>query len=317
MKARPTMGCFGYILLPPVARSVHETFNVSVLVYHRRYERYCAIEGVAMATMSESREVRPSVEHPVAIVLGSGLGQLSGLVKPVRRIPYKEIPGFPQSAQPVSGHVFEATVGTVGGVPVVVYPGRVHLYQGYDAWGVTSVVRHAHRLGCRTIVFACATGAIPGKAEVGLGLITDHINLTGTNPLVGWSEDASAGDGTSYEFVSMNEVYSQRLRGIARKAAEDERIALSEGVLAGVLGPSFETPAEVRALGALGATYVGFSVVLEAIQAHALGMSVLGLTLASNLAGAAGVSHQTVLDVAGNYAPQFERLVCRTLRNLM
>lgn len=269
-----------------------------------------------MTTMGGNRVLKPSVEHPVAIVLGSGLGQLSGMVKPVRRIPYREIPGFPESARPVSGHVFEATVGTIEGVPVVVYPGRVHLYQGYSASEVVSLVRHAHRLGCRTIVFACATGAIPGKAEVGLGLITDHINLTGTNPLMGWSENTPTGEEASYEFASMNEIYSQRLQDIARKAAEDERIAFSEGVLAGVLGPSFETPAEVYALGVLGATYVGLSVVLEAIQAHALGMNVLGLTLASNFAGEAGVTHQTVLDVAGNYATQFEHLVCRILKSL-
>lgn len=259
---------------------------------------------------------RPSVGHPVAIVLGTGLGQLSGLVKPVRRIPYKEMPGFPRSAKPVTGHVFEATVGTIVGVPVVVYPGRVHLYQGYSAAEVASVVEHAHCLGCKIILFACATGAIPGKAEVGLGLVSDHINLTGANPLVGWGEGDSSGRLLSYEFPSMNEIYTGRLQRIARDVAAAERIDLSEGVLAGVLGPSFETPAEVRALGALGATYVGFSVVLEALKAHALGMDVLGLTLVSNLAGEAGVTHRKVLDVAGNYASEFERLVCGILKRL-
>ena len=102
----------------------------------------------------------PSMEHPVAIVLGSGLGALADRVKVVRRIPYEDIDGFPQEALPIEGHRFEVLVGTIDGVPVVVYPGRVHLYQGYNALQVTSLVRHAHRLGCRDIILTCASGAV-------------------------------------------------------------------------------------------------------------------------------------------------------------
>lgn len=259
---------------------------------------------------------RPSVEHPVAIVLGSGLGHLAGLVKPVRRIPYQDIPGFPMSARPVAGHSFEATVGTIDSVPVVVYPGRVHLYQGYSALEVTALVRHAQRLGCRVVVFACATGAIPQCAQTGLGIISDHINLTGMNPLVGWNGKEPELALVSSGFVDMSDVYTPYLRDIANDVASEEGLSVGEGVLAGVLGPSFETKAEVNALRVIGASYVGVSTVCEAIMAHALGMRVLGLTLAANYAGAAGVSHQSVLTVAGDHAEDFETLVRGILARL-
>ena len=269
-----------------------------------------------MAYEDEIRACKPSVEHPVAIVLGSGLGHLAGLVKPVRRMSYCDIPGFPESARPVGGHNFETTIGTIDGVPVVVYPGRVHLYQGYSALEVTSLVRHAYRLGCRTVLFACATGAIQGVAETGLGLISDHINLTGVNPLVGWNEAEPELALLESGFISMNDVYSSYLRDLARNVAKEADILLGEGVLAGVGGPSFETPAEVVALRTIGASYVGMSTVLEAIMAHALGMRTLGLTLAANYAGEAGVSHESVLVAAGNYSEQFERLVRGVLARL-
>lgn len=280
------------------------------------FARLLRAEGVCMAIEDEVRACRPSVEHPVAIVLGSGLGHLAGLVKPVRRIDYRDIQGFPESARPVAGHSFEATIGTIDGVPVVVYPGRVHLYQGYSALEVTSLVRHAQRLGCRVVIFACATGAIPEVAQTGLGLITDHINLTGANPLVGWNGQEPELALVDSGFVGMNDVYTSYLQGIARGVAQDLDIELGGGVLAGVLGPSFETPAEVVALRAMGASYVGRSTVCEAIMAHALGMRVLGLTLAANYAGEVGVSHQSVLAAAGDYANRFERLMCGILRLL-
>lgn len=263
------------------------------------------------------RVCRPSVEHPVALVLGTGLGHLSGLVKPVRRIAYRRIPGFPELAQPVAGHSFEATVGTIEGVPVVVYPGRVHLYEGYSALEVTSLVRHAQRLGAHTVVFACATGAIPGASKPGLGLITDHINLTGTNPLVGWNGKEPELALVDSGFVSMADVYTRHLQDVARNVAAEQGIDLSEGVLAGVLGPSFETPAEVGMLKTLGASFVGCSTVHEAIMAHALGMRVLGLTLAANYAGEPGVSHESVLVAARGCADEFERLVCGIMARLI
>ena len=262
-------------------------------------------EGVCVVTEDTVRECMPSVEHPVAIVLGSGLGHLGSLVRPVRRIDYHDIDGFPLSARPVAGHRFEATVGTIDDVPVVVYPGRIHLYQGYSAAEVTALVRHAHHLGCRDIVFACATGAVPGMAHTGLGILTDQVNLTGRNPLAEWDglRDVES------PFVDMNEAYSPYLRTIARGVADDLGIAVEEGVYAGVLGPCFETPAEVAALRALGVSYVGMSTVCEVIMAKALGMSVLGLTLAANESGAPAVSHESVLEAAEGHAQDFEALV--------
>lgn len=259
-----------------------------------------------------ARSCKPSVEHPVAVVLGTGLGHLRSLVHPVRRIDYHDIDGFPADARPISGHSFEVTVGTVDEVPVVVYPGRIHLYQGYSASQVTSLVRHAHRLGCRDVVFACATGAIPGNGHRGLGILTDQINLTGTNPLVA-DEDLR---GVETPFVGMADAYTPYLRTLARGVADDLGIAVEEGVYAGMLGPSFETPAEVRMLAGMGVSYVGMSTVCEVIVAHALGMNVLGLTLATNYAGEGQVSHQSVLEEAQQHADSFERLVRGILRLL-
>lgn len=277
-------------------------------VFAERLER----EGICVVTEETVRACRPSVEHPVAIVLGSGLGHLGSLVRPVRRIDYRDIEGFPLSARPVAGHRFEATVGTIDEVPVVVYPGRIHLYQGYSAAEVTSLVRHAHHLGCRDVVFACATGAVPGNAGVGLGILSDQINLTGRNPLAEWDglRDVES------PFVDMNEAYSPYLRALARGVADDLGIHVEEGVYAGVLGPCFETPAEVAALRVLGVSYVGMSTVNEVIMARALGMHVLGLTLAANESGAPAVSHDTVLEAAGRHAEDFESLVRGVLRLL-
>ena len=251
------------------------------------FARLLEEEGICVVTEDTVESCKPSVEHPVAIVLGSGLGHLAQLVKPVRRIDYHDIDGFPQEARPISGHKFEATIGTIDEVPVVVYPGRVHLYQGYSAAEVTSLVRHAHHLGCRDIIFACATGCIPGNAHKGLGILTDQINLTGRNPLAEWDHVREL----DTPFVGMTDAYTPYLRTLARGVADDAGITVEEGVYAGMLGPTFETPAEVAMLKGLGVSYVGMSTVCEVIMAHALGMNVLGLTLAANESGDSSVTH--------------------------
>lgn len=274
--------------------------------------RLLAKEGICVVTEDTVKNVKPSVEHPVAIVLGTGLGHLKGLVKAVRRIDYHDIEGFPGDATPIEGHTFEALVGTVDDVPVVVYPGRIHLYQGYSAAEVTALVRHAHHLGCRDIIFACATGCVPGNAHKGLGILTDQINLTGRNPLAEWAELRDV----DTPFVDMNDAYSPYLRTIARGVADDLGISVEEGVYAGMLGPCFETPAETAMLRTLGVSYVGMSTVCEVIMAKALEMNVLGLTLAANEAGAPGVDHQSVVVEAEKHADDFERLVRGVLRLL-
>lgn len=274
--------------------------------------RLLAKEGICVVTEDTVKNVKPSVEHPVAIVLGTGLGHLKGLVKAVRRIDYHDIEGFPGDATPIEGHTFEALVGTVDDVPVVVYPGRIHLYQGYSAAEVTALVRHAHHLGCRDIIFACATGCVPGNAHKGLGILTDQINLTGRNPLAEWAELRDV----DTPFVDMNDAYSPYLRTIARGVTDDLGISVEEGVYAGMLGPCFETPAETAMLRTLGVSYVGMSTVCEVIMAKALEMNVLGLTLAANEAGAPGVDHQSVVVEAEKHADDFERLVRGVLRLL-
>ncbi|WP_417118348.1 purine-nucleoside phosphorylase [Olsenella phocaeensis] len=268
------------------------------------FARLLRREGVCVVSEDIVESCKPSVEHPVAIVLGTGLGHLAALVKPVRRIDYHDIEGFPRDARPVRGHSFEATIGTIDGVPVVVYPGRIHLYQGYSAEEVTALVRHAHHLGCRDVFFACATGAVPGNAHVGLGILTDQVNLTGQNPLAGSNlRDVET------PFVGMTDAYTPYLRTLARGVADDLGITVEEGVFAGVMGPCFETPAEVAMLRGMGVSYTGFSTALEVILAHALGMNVLGMTLASNESGDPKMSHQSVLEAAERHADDFERLV--------
>lgn len=295
---------------------VHEvydgTYSGKLIPGEGIFARHLEEEGICVVTEKTVEEIKPSVEHPVALVLGTGLGHLANLVKPVRRIDYRDIEGFPVDAQPVTGHSFEATIGTIDGVPVVVYPGRVHLYQGYSAAEVTALVQHAHHLGCRDIIFAGATGAVPGNAGTGLGIITDQINLTGTNPLAEWAGLKNV----ETPFVDMNDAYSPYLRTLARGVADDLGITVEEGIFAGLLGPNFETPAEVNMLRAMNVSYTGVSTALEVIMARALNMNVLGLTLAANPAGARGTTHKSVLEAAEHYADDFERLVRGILRLL-
>lgn len=256
----------------------------------------------------------PSFEHPVAIVLGSGLGALADRVRAVRRIPYEDIEGFPAEAIPVEGHRFEVIVGTIDGVPVVVYPGRVHLYQGYSALEVTSLIRHAHRLGCHDIILTCASGAV-GDIEPGTtGIIRDQINLTGVNPLA--SAACVAAAEIELPFISMAGAYSSYLAEFARAAADDAGVPLAEGVYAGLLGPTYETTAEVRALGVLGADYVGMSTVCEAIMARALGMEVLGLTLVTNKAGLESNNHAEVLEMSERGGAATTEIILGVLRYL-
>ena len=271
-------------------------------------------EGFTVVDEELVKYCEPSFEHPVAIVLGSGLGALADRVRAVRRIPYEDIEGFPAEAIPVEGHRFEVLVGMIDGVPVVVYPGRVHLYQGYSALEVTSLIRHAYRLGCRDIILTCASGAV-GDIEPGTtGIIRDQMNLTGVNPLASAACVAEAE--IEVPFISMAGGYSSYLAEFARAAAQDAGAPLAEGVYAGLLGPTYETAAEVRALGVLGADYVGMSTVCEAIMAHALGMQVLGLTLVTNKAGLASNTHAEVLEEAERGGEVCQKIILGVLRYL-
>lgn len=257
---------------------------------------------------------KPSMEHPVAIVLGSGLGALAERVRVVRHIPYSDIEGFPAEAIPVAGHRYEVLVGELDDVPVVMYPGRVHLYQGYNALAVTSLVRHAHKLGCRSIVLGCASGAVRDMVPGTVGLITDQINLTGHNPLATAAGVTAAG--LDEPFVPMAGAYSAYLNGLAQEAAAEAGVELAEGVYAGMLGPSYETGAEIRMLEGFGVDYVGMSMVCEAVMARALGMELLGITLVTNKAGRADNNHEMALEVAERSTEAMRQVVQGVLRRI-
>lgn len=257
---------------------------------------------------------KPTVEHPLAIVLGSGLGALAERVRAVRHIPYSDIEGFPAEAIPVAGHRYEVLVGEIDDVPVVVYPGRIHMYQGYDALEVTSLVRHAHKLGCRSIMLSCASGAVRDVEPGTVGLITDQVNLTGRNPLAS-AEGAAVAD-LEVPFVPMAGAYSSYLSDLARDAAAEVGVELAEGTYVGLLGPTYETAAEIRMLASFEADYVGMSTVCETIMARALGMEVLGLTLVTNKAGRADNNHAEVLEAANAAAEATQNIALGVVRRL-
>ncbi len=253
-----------------------------------------------------------SRQPALAIVLGSGLGGLADRIEQPVRIPYGEIPGF--HVPRVEGHKGELVAGQLGGRTVLAQSGRFHMYEGYSPDTAALPVRAFAGLGIRTLIVTNAAGGI--RRTYGHGtimLIADHLNLTGRNPLVG---HARAGE---ERFPDMTDAYDSSLRGVARAAARRLGITLEEGVYAGLLGPSYETPAEVRMLERLGADAVGMSTVLEVVAARALGMKCLGFSLVTN--PGAGISptplsHAEVMDIAGKAGQELARLVEGVVRAL-
>ena len=233
-------------------------------------------------------ELRPKI----AIVLGSGLGAFAEQLEGATAISFGEIPHFPQSTVP--GHSGKLVIGKVAGVPVAVMQGRVHAYEGYSSEEVTFPVRVLGRMGVKTLVLTNAAGGInEGLRQGQLVLIADHINLSGRNPVAGLNDER-----LGPRFFDMSEAYSERLRGLAHEAARAMEFRLDEGVYLSVLGPSFETPAEIRAFRTMGADLVGMSTVQETIVARHMGIEVLGISCVTNLA--AGIhkeplSHEEVM----------------------
>jgi purine-nucleoside phosphorylase len=218
-------------------------------------------------------DARPSI----GLVLGSGLGAFADELTQRADIPYAEIPGWPHST--AAGHAGKLIIGKLGELDVAVMAGRAHLYEGYSMRQVTYGVRVLHALGARSMVFTNAAGGINQTLERGgLVLISDHINLQGGNPLVGPNDDS-----LGPRFPDMSEAYSRAYRDIARQVAIDLCVHLPEGVYAAMLGPSYETPAEIRYLRAIGADVVGMSTVPEAIVANHMGMKVLGISCVTNM----------------------------------
>ncbi len=248
----------------------------------------------------------------VGIVLGSGLGAAADSVTDAVVVPYAEIPHFPQAT--VEGHSGRLVAGSLGGTPVLILQGRVHYYEGYTPAEVTFPIRVLGALGIRAAILTNAAGGIQAGYSIGdLVALSDHINFMGWNPLTGPNEPRFACiPGAGLRFFDMTEAYSKRLRALARQAAGEEGFELGEGVYLATPGPSFETPAEIRAFRTLGATLVGMSTVPETIVARHMGVEVLGISCVTNLAAGLSetpLSHEEVF-AAG-------RKVERRLANLL
>jgi purine-nucleoside phosphorylase len=221
---------------------------------------------------------------------------------------------FPQST--VVGHSGRIVAGLLGGVPVVIMQGRVHFYEGYTPQQVTFPMRVLGALGLRAVVLTNAAGGIRDGYHLGqLVVLADHINFMGFNPLNGPNEPRFGfRPGAGLRFFDMTEAYSKRLRSLAREAAEAEGFPLEEGVYLAVPGPSFETPAEIRAFRTLGATLVGMSTVPETIVARHMGLEVLGISCVTNLAaglGATPLSHEEVFETGRRVEHRLARLLAR------
>lgn len=273
-------------------------------------------DGVPERIADAVRE-RTAVRPVAGVVLGSGL---SGAVEAIRaaardgglEIPYGDLPGFPPPT--VAGHAGRLWIGEVGERALVVFLGRIHFYEGHGMAMASITSRVSAELGARTMVLTAATGAIDPEIEGGsLVVLRDHLNLMGANPLSGWRYP----DG-SPAFVDLSDVYDAQLADAALEAARghveesggDPRVR--EGTYAALPGPSYETPAETRMLGRLGASVVGMSTVPEAVVARALGMRVLGLAFATNAAGAE-VSHEEVLAASNAVAGTIGHVVLELL----
>jgi xanthosine phosphorylase len=231
-------------------------------------------------------------EPQVAIVLGSGLGAVADRIADAVVVDYAELPGFPHLG--VHGHAGRLVLGRLGGVPVACLQGRAHLYEGVGARPLNTLVRTLKALGCRAVIVTNAAGSLrPDLCPGSIVLVEDHINLQGTNPLVGPNDDA-----VGPRFVDLTEAYARWLREVLSAAAGSKGIPLERGVYAAVLGPSFETPAEIRAYRSLGADLVGMSTVPEVISARHVGLEVAAISVVTNLAaGLAGepLSHADTL----------------------
>jgi len=247
-----------------------------------------------------------------AIVLGSGLGDFAASLGDATSIKYSELPHWPVSSVP--GHEGRLVIGSTQGQRVAALAGRCHLYEGYDGRSVTFATRVAGLLGVRRLILTNAAGGVNTTLSQGaLMVIDDHINLTGHNPLAGPNDDRFGP-----RFPDMSAVYSSRLRGLADEAAKASGVALAHGVYAALLGPSYETPAEIRYLRTIGADAVGMSTVPEAIAARHAGLEVLGISCITNMA--AGVLpqplvHDEVMETArrvrGSFIALLEAIIGR------
>ena len=262
-------------------------------------------DGNADAAAEVVRE-RCALVPSVAIVLGSGLGAATAAMEEEASFGFDELPGFP--APTVPGHAGRLVLGRIAGIPVVVFRGRIHFYEGNDLATCALPVRVARALGATTVVLTAATGGIGQGLDTGhLVVGSDHINLLGQSPLRGWRRP----DG-SPPFVDMVGAYDDALAGLAVAAARNRGIPVSRGVYAAMPGPMYETPAEIGFLRTIGASVVGMSVVPEAVPARALGMRVLGLFFVTNQVGVE-VRHEDVVRASDAMAGPIGEVIAEVL----
>ena len=249
---------------------------------------------------------RAPLRPTIGLVLGSGLGAFADSLSDATKIPYSEIPSFPQST--AIGHVGCLVIGNAGAVPVAAMQGRVHQYEGYSAQEVAFPIRVFARMGIKSVILTNAAGGINlGYSQGALVLIRDHINLQGTNPLVGPNDERFG-----VRFPDMTHTYSRAYREITREEAAKLGIMLHEGIYAALLGPSYETPAEIEHLRRIGADLVGMSTVAEVIAARHMGLNVLAISCVTNMA--AGIldqplSHAEVMETGERVRSIFESLL--------
>ena len=261
---------------------------------------YDAAETAAVAVRARDAR-RPRL----GLALGSGLGHLGERIEAATSVPYADIPGLVSPT--VAGHAGRLVLGMLEGQPVVALQGRLHLYEGHPVARVVLPTLLLWRLGVEGVILTNAAGGInPAFTPGSLMVISDHINLTGQNPLTG-PEDPRLGE----RFLDMSAAYDPAWRGLARAVAAASGIMLHEGVYLGLTGPSYETPAEIRMAARLGADAVGMSTVLETIAARAVGLRVLGLSCITNLAAGLGgpIGHAEVEEVAARVSAELETLV--------
>jgi purine-nucleoside phosphorylase len=262
---------------------------------------YSSTDSAAQLILS-----RTSLQPKIGLVLGSGLGAFADSLTDAVRVPYAEIPSFPQST--AIGHAGRMVVGNAGNVAVAAMQGRVHLYEGYSAQEITFPIRVFARMGIRAVILTNAAGGIDLSYSQGaLVLIRDHINLQGTNPLVGPNDDRFG-----VRFPDMTQAYARDFRAIAKEEASRLNVTLQEGVYAALLGPSYETPAEIEYLRRIGADLVGMSTVAEVIAARHMRMKVLAISCVTNMA--AGIldqplSHAEVMETGERVKTTFEALL--------
>jgi purine-nucleoside phosphorylase len=272
-----------------------------------------ADQPARLAALVAAVRGRTSLVPEVGIVLGSGLGGLADGLEARVSIPFAELPGWPPATAP--GHAGRLLLGRLGGRPVVMLQGRFHLYEGNDAGLVIQPVLLFHALGARVVVLTNAAGGLdPSFGPGTLMVVRDHINLTGRSPLIGPNADELGA-----RFTDLTDAWSPRLRQRLYAAGLAEGVALTEGVYVGLTGPTYETPAEVRMLAALGGHAVGMSTVLECIAARWVGLEVCGVSLVTNAgAGYSGepLTHEEVLAAGEVAGPRLARVIARFVGDL-